>query len=55
MDPPLVFTSRPGVLRIRLHAQAIGYSPAARVEAAEGAERGADVLAPWTRRVRPCR
>ena len=30
MDPPLVFTSRPGVLRIRLHGQAIGYSPAAR-------------------------
>ena len=30
MDPPLVFSSRPGVLRIRLHARAIGYSPAAR-------------------------
>ena len=29
MEPPLVFTSRPGVLRIRRHAQAIGYSPAA--------------------------
>jgi len=32
MDPPLVFTSRPGVLRIRLHAAAIGYSPAARAQ-----------------------
>ena len=32
MDPPLVFASRPGVLRIRLHAQAIGYSPAARAK-----------------------
>ena len=30
MDSPLVFTSRRGVLRIRLHGQAIGYSPAAR-------------------------
>ncbi len=30
MEPPLVFSSRPRVLRIRLHAQAIGYSPAAR-------------------------
>ena len=30
MDPPLVFTSRPGVLRVRRHAGAIGYSPAAR-------------------------
>ena len=30
MDPPLEFSSRPRVLRIRLHAQAIGYSPAAR-------------------------
>ena len=30
MDPPLVFTSRPGVLRLRLPQQAIGYSPAAR-------------------------
>ena len=29
MDAPLVFTSRPGVLRIRLPRQAIGYSPAA--------------------------
>ncbi len=39
MDPPLVFTSRPGVLRIRRHAQAIGYSPAALSIAAEDAER----------------
>jgi len=30
MDPPLVFASRPGVLRMRRHAGAIGYSPAAR-------------------------
>jgi diacylglycerol kinase family enzyme len=30
MEPPLVFTSRPGVLRLRLPPQAIGYSPAAR-------------------------
>jgi diacylglycerol kinase family enzyme len=30
MDPPLVFTSRPGVLRLRLPGRAIGYSPAAR-------------------------
>jgi diacylglycerol kinase family enzyme len=30
MDPPLVFSSRPGVLRLRLPPQAIGYSPAAR-------------------------
>jgi len=30
LEPPLVFTSRPGVLRIRMHGQAIGYSPAAR-------------------------
>ncbi len=30
MDPPLVFTSRPRVLRLRLPLQAIGYSPAAR-------------------------
>jgi diacylglycerol kinase family enzyme len=30
LEPPLVFTSRPRVLRVRLHAQAIGYSPAAR-------------------------
>jgi diacylglycerol kinase family enzyme len=29
MEPPLVFASRPGVLRVRLHAGAIGYSPAA--------------------------
>ncbi|HMK93745.1 MAG TPA: diacylglycerol kinase family protein [Thermoleophilia bacterium] len=30
LDPPLVFTSRPGVLRLRLPLGAIGYSPAAR-------------------------
>ena len=30
MEPPLVFSSRPGVLRLRLPQQAIGYSPAAR-------------------------
>jgi diacylglycerol kinase family enzyme len=30
MDPPLVFRSRPGVLRLRLPGRAIGYSPAAR-------------------------
>ena len=30
MDPPLVFSSRPGVLRLRLPLHAIGYSPAAR-------------------------
>jgi diacylglycerol kinase family enzyme len=30
MEPPLVFCSRPGVLRLRLPPQAIGYSPAAR-------------------------
>jgi diacylglycerol kinase family enzyme len=30
MDPPLVFTSRPGVLRVRRPAGAIGLSPAAR-------------------------
>ena len=30
MDPPLVFTSRPGVLRVRRSAGAIGLSPAAR-------------------------
>ena len=30
MDPPLVFTSRAGVLRVRRSAGAIGYSPAAR-------------------------
>lgn len=29
MDQPLVFTSRPGVLRVRLPKHAIGYSPAA--------------------------
>ncbi len=29
MDQPLVFTSRPGVLRVRLPHHAIGYSPAA--------------------------
>jgi diacylglycerol kinase family enzyme len=30
MESPLVFSSRPGVLRLRLPPQAIGYSPAAR-------------------------
>jgi diacylglycerol kinase family enzyme len=30
LDPPLLFTSRPGVLRVRLPGGAIGYSPAAR-------------------------
>jgi diacylglycerol kinase family enzyme len=30
LDSPLVFTSRPGALRLRLPARAIGYSPAAR-------------------------
>jgi len=30
LDPPLVFRSRPGVLRLRLPRRAIGYSPAAR-------------------------
>ena len=30
MEPPLVFSSRPGVLRVRLPGRAIGYSPAAR-------------------------
>jgi diacylglycerol kinase family enzyme len=30
MDQPLVFRSRPGVLRLRLPERAIGYSPAAR-------------------------
>ena len=30
MESPLVFASRPGVLRLRLPPQAIGYSPAAR-------------------------
>jgi diacylglycerol kinase family enzyme len=36
MDPPLVFTSRPGVLRLRLPLQAIGYSPAARATGIKG-------------------
>lgn len=36
MDPPLVFTSRPGVLRLRLPPQAIGYSPAARATGLRG-------------------
>jgi diacylglycerol kinase family enzyme len=36
MDPPLVFSSRPGVLRLRLPLQAIGYSPAARATGARG-------------------
>jgi diacylglycerol kinase family enzyme len=36
MDPPLVFTSRPGVLRLRLPLQAIGYSPAARATGVRG-------------------
>ncbi len=36
MDPPLVFSSRPGVLRLRLPPQAIGYSPAARATGVEG-------------------
>ena len=36
MDPPLVFTSRPGVLRLRLPPQAIGYSPAARATGVKG-------------------
>ena len=36
MDPPLVFTSRPGVLRLRLPLQAIGYSPAARATGVMG-------------------
>ena len=36
MDPPLVFTSRPGVLRLRLSLQAIGYSPAARATGIKG-------------------
>jgi diacylglycerol kinase family enzyme len=30
VDPPLVFSSRPGVLRVRLPKHAIGFSPAAR-------------------------
>ncbi len=36
MDPPLVFRSRPGVLRLRLPLAAIGYSPAARATGARG-------------------
>ncbi len=36
MDPPLVFRSRPGVLRLRLPPQAIGYSPAARATGVRG-------------------
>jgi len=36
MDPPLVFTSRPGVLRLRLPLRAIGYSPAARATGVKG-------------------
>lgn len=36
MDPPLVFTSRPGVLRLRLPPRAIGYSPAARATGVRG-------------------
>ena len=36
MDPPLVFMSRPGVLRLRLPLQAIGYSPAARATGVRG-------------------
>jgi diacylglycerol kinase family enzyme len=36
MDPPLVFTSRPGVLRLRLPLEAIGYSPAARATGVKG-------------------
>ncbi len=36
MDPPLVFRSRPGVLRLRLPPQAIGYSPAARAPGVRG-------------------
>jgi diacylglycerol kinase family enzyme len=36
MDPPLVFTSRQGVLRLRLPPQAIGYSPAARATGVKG-------------------
>ena len=36
MDPPLVFWSRPGVLRLRLPLQAIGYSPAARATGVKG-------------------
>ncbi len=36
MDPPLVFSSRPGVLRLRLPLRAIGYSPAARATGVRG-------------------
>ena len=36
MDPPLVFSSRPGVLRLRLPLRAIGYSPAARATGVKG-------------------
>ena len=36
MDPPLVFRSRPGVLRLRLPLGAIGYSPAARATGVKG-------------------
>jgi diacylglycerol kinase family enzyme len=36
MEPPLVFRSRPGVLRLRLPLQAIGYSPAARATGVKG-------------------
>jgi diacylglycerol kinase family enzyme len=49
MESPLVFSSRPGVLRLRLPPQAIGYSPAARAT-------GIGELLPhlwWTVRGRP--
>jgi hypothetical protein len=36
MEPPLVFRSRPGVLRLRLPLGAIGYSPAARATGVRG-------------------
>jgi diacylglycerol kinase family enzyme len=36
MDPPLVFASRQGVLRLRLPPRAIGYSPAARAAGVRG-------------------
>jgi diacylglycerol kinase family enzyme len=36
MDPPLVFRSRPSVLRLRLPLRAIGYSPAARATGIKG-------------------
>ncbi|HEX5643522.1 MAG TPA: diacylglycerol kinase family protein [Thermoleophilia bacterium] len=36
MEPPLVFRSRPGVLRLRLPLRAIGYSPAARATGVRG-------------------